>query len=141
MTAEFSESFFLERRAHTRVDFRSAVHFTPDPSRPLRLSRALTQNLSLSGVQVLGSSIPEIKKPFEIWIPLERGEVVHARVKTVWTEIEDTWGDSSYWLRMGFRLLYDNVADRERVADTIALRARQDILQRERSFSKIDYIF
>lgn len=141
MTPSPEKGLYLDRRAGVRIDFHSAAQFVPDPARPLRTSRALTQDLSLRGAQLLTSVVPETEKPFVIWIPVEGERVVRATAQVVWTAVEDLLGDSPYWVRTGVTLRFDDRESREAVASAIARRSSVERSAREQEISKIGFVF
>jgi hypothetical protein len=135
------ENFYLNRRSGVRVDFRSSIRFQPDPSRRFRLAQAVTQNLSLRGMQVLSPTIFDQKKKFEVWIPLEGVMVVPAMAKTEWMSVEDTFGDSAYWIVGGLSLTFRNDEERRLYAETILKHANLDRVRKEQETSKVGFVF
>ena len=135
------DSLFLDRRRHVRVKFRSSVRFEADPARPLRLAKGVTQNLGPRGIMILSPVVPELEKPFRIWIPVTDHETVEARGRTMWRAIEDTFVDSPYWVRAGLELAFMSQNDRRLVERAVAIKANMDPEQRETATSKVSYIF
>jgi hypothetical protein len=136
-----TEEFYLNRRGGIRVDYHSAIRFQPDPRRKFHLAHAVTQNLSLRGMQILTPTVPDPKRRFEVWIPLEGSTVVPAIAHTEWMEVEDNLADSPYWIRSGVSLTFRNESDRRLYVDTVLKRANVDRIRREQEASKIGFVF
>jgi hypothetical protein len=132
---------YLDRRAAVRVRHHFMARFVADPDFPLRLSQGLTQDLSLKGVQLLTSVVPEPEKPFDIWIPVDDHEVVAARGRVVWMSIEDTYADSPYWLRVGVNLTFRDRVSRDLLAGTIARKTDVELAQKTQESSKVGFVF
>ena len=135
------DDLYLNRRAIRRVTFRHAIRFVLNPDRPLRLEKGLTQDVSLRGIQILSTTVPEQKKSFDLWIPLDGDDVIHAKARTAWIEIEDSLGDSPYWIRTGLELTFSNLKERKLLAEALFHKTRSDRVRLEEATSKTAYIF
>jgi hypothetical protein len=135
------EEFYLNRRTGIRVDFRSQIRFQSDPGRKFRLAHAVTQNISLRGMQVLSSTTFDVRKRFEVWIPIDSTTVIPATARTEWVRIEDELGDSPYWVRGGLSLTFRNEKDRRLYVDTVLKRVDVDRLKREIDSNKVGFVF
>ncbi len=132
---------YLDRRSGVRVSHHFTARFATDPDHPLRLSQGLTQDLSLRGVQLLLSVVPDPAKPFDIWIPVDDQEIVAARGRIVWMALEDTFADSPYWLRVGVNLTCESREARKLLASTIARKTDTESALRDREEAKIGFVF
>ena len=132
---------YLERRSTPRIPYHFTIRFVSNPSHPLKLNPALSQNISIRGLQFLCSSVPDLNRQFDIWIPTQNDEVVHARARLKWTSVEVTFSDSPYWVRCGVEVLYDRAADRKTVSKLVEKKASQERAHRENQLTKIGYIF
>jgi hypothetical protein len=132
---------YLERRSSPRIPYRYTIRFVSNPSHPLKLSPALSHNLSLRGLQFLASSVPDLNREFDIWIPTHNEDVVHARARLKWTALEVTFSDSPYWIRCGVEVIYINAADRKIISKLVEKKASQERSSRENQLTKIGYIF
>lgn len=141
MTRAAREVFYLDRRNGIRVDFRSAIRFQPDPTRKFRLAHAVTQNISLKGLQLLSSAILEQKKKFEVWIPLDGTTTVPAVARTEWMAVEDTLGDSPYWIRAGLSLAFQDDDHRRLFAQAVLKRMDLGPARKEQEVSKVGFVF
>lgn len=104
---------YLNRRSDVRVNFRKLVRFNPDNSRPVtRLERGISQDLSVRGMRLLCPVALEKGSTFDLWLPIEGYEVLKARATARWVEVEDTLGDSPYWVRCGLSLTFVSPMDR-----------------------------
>ncbi len=141
MSKTSREDFYLNRRGGLRVDFRSAIRFQSDPRRKFQLSHAVTQNISLHGMQILSTTVPDPKRKFEVWIPLGGSMIVPATAHTQWVALEDGLGDSPYWVRSGVSLTFRNGEERRLFVDTVLKRANLDRIRREQEASKVGFVF
>jgi hypothetical protein len=123
------------------VEFRSAIRVQANPRRRFRLAHAVSQNISLRGMQILSPAILERKRPFEIWIPLKGTDVVPATAKVEWMALEDSLGDSPYWVRSGVSLTFRTPEERRRFADAVLARAQVDRVRVEQETSKVGFVF
>jgi hypothetical protein len=131
----------LDRRSFARVSHHYTARFVIDPKRPLLIGQALTQDIGMRGALLLTNVIPETRKPFPVWIPLGDDRVLSASAQTAWTGIEDTLGDSAYWVKLGVTLTYHHQEDRAALAEVVARKTNRDIALREFETHKIGYIF
>ncbi len=141
MAQTVREDFYLDRRNGISVDFRSAVRFQPDPTRKFRLAQAVTQNISLKGMQLLSPVILEQKKKFEVWIPLDGTTILPAVARTQWMAVEDTLGDSPYWVRAGLSLAFQNDGHRRLFAQAVLKRVDLGPIRKEQEASKVGVVF
>lgn len=143
--ASSDTALYLDRRSTSRVLYRSSVQLVSDLSRPLHLHQALSQDLSVSGLQVLTPVILERYRQFPIWIPLwkgmDEGGVAEAQAKVAWFAIEDTLGDSPFWIRAGLRLTFSKENDRDLFFGTLSQRLSADQSIGESLNSKVGFIF
>lgn len=115
------ESLYLNRRVNVRVDHRNVIRFVRDSAHRLSFTQGLSQNISLNGIQILSPRILEKNKPFELWIPIKgQDDNVLALAQTAWIQIEDSLGDSPYWIRSGLRLSFNKAKDRDLYRDMIS---------------------
>ena len=137
-----NNNLYLNRRVEIRVNFRKNVRFNTDPGKPLRLlQKGVSQDMSIRGMQVLSSVILEKGRVFDMWIPLDDQMVVKAKARVRWTQLEDTLGDSPYWIRAGISLAYNKGDDRKILSNVVADKAKLEPVLRQEAESKIGYVF
>ncbi|MFH1262017.1 MAG: hypothetical protein V1495_01050 [Pseudomonadota bacterium] len=141
MRTASQEDFYLNRRGGLRVDFRHAIRFQSNPDRRFQLAHAITQNLSLRGMQVLSATILDSRKKFEVWIPIDGTTVIPAIARTEWMTVEDTLADSPYWVRGGLSLAFPKEKDRKLYVETVLKRVDIDRLKKEAESSKVGFVF
>jgi hypothetical protein len=141
LSRDASHSPPLDRRANIRAPFHLSARFVRDPSRPLQFGtgRAVTQDISLRGLQILSPALPSEDKSFDIWIHFSENVVVRGCARLVWARVEDTLADSSYWLRAGFTLNLPSPRDRRIWARAIAGKTGSDRVALEEAESKVGY--
>lgn len=135
------EDYYLNRRGGIRVDFHSTVRFQPNPTRKFQLAHAVTQNISLRGLQLLSPTILEAKRKFEVWLTLDSSTVIPATANTEWMQLEDNFADSPYWVRSGVSLAFRSLDERRLFVDTVLKRASLDRVRREQDASKVGFVF
>ena len=92
-------------------------------------------------MQILSSTILEPRKKFEVWIPVEGSTIIPAVAKTEWMVVEETFGDSPYWVRGGLSLAFRNDEDRRLIAEEIRRRSKTDRVRQEQENSKVGFVF
>ncbi len=136
-----SASLDSNRRSNVRVNYHCAVRFVRDPAYPLHLAYGISQDISLRGLQLLSPIVLEKRTPFELWVCVEGNEMIPATAETAWMSLEDSLGDSPYWIRSGVTLIFKSHADRDLVAQAILKRANVDRIMLEQTESRIGFVF
>ena len=92
-------------------------------------------------MQILSPAILDAKRKFEVWIPLGGSTVIPANAQVEWMALEDTLGDSPYWVRSGVSLTFRNTEDRRLFVNTVLARASVDRVRCEQETSKVGFVF
>ncbi len=117
--------------------------FLRDPSHPIQRgsARAITQDVSLKGVQFLCSAIPEDTRSFDIWLFCDELRVLHGKARVAWKRVESDLADGPFWLRVGCSLTFDRAEDREELAQVLADRTGLDRSSSLEATTKVGYLF
>jgi hypothetical protein len=122
---------------------RLTAKFLRDPSRPIQRgsARAITQDVSLKGVQFLCSAIPEETRSFDVWLFCDELHVLHGKARVAWKNVEGELADGPFWLRVGCSLTFERAEDREELANLLADKLGMEGVSRLEATTKIGYLF
>lgn len=91
-------------RSHPRHIIKTLVRLQKAITGDSRISTALSLDMSIQGISLLSSSLLQVGEQVTLWLcDQNEQELIRLQAEVMWTEIDELYGDSPYWLRTGLK--------------------------------------